>query len=499
MKFNDRISHILSLDEQATAIDFEGEGFSWGTLSSVAGEIGDVLDKLAVGQGAVVGWDATNHPTAIAALVALIVSERCAAAINPHAAAATLADDIRTQRFPAIVGGSAFWQTPGVVQAACEVGSAGIEIRWNGNQHSIELVAGLETVGAGPHRAPMPGAVIERLSSGTTGPPKRTPYWHDALVKALTAGEHKQSGGSGTEDVRLKTSAAILFRPFAHGGGSFAVLLALYQARPISLHKKFSVDGWVDAVRKHRPKISSLVPTMIKMVMDADVPAEALSSLIAIRSGTAPLDPVLQERFEARYNVPILIDYGATEYGGAAGWSLPDHRQYASQKRGSVGRAQAGVGLRVVDAKTRLQVPNGSDGLLEVQSPRIGPDWISTNDIACIDDDGFLFIRGRADDAIIRGGFKVLPDEVAAVLRQHDGVRDAAVVGIKDDTLGEVPVAVIEIYPDRVVPDDASLREFARARLTPYQVPAAFKFIDSLPRNAASKVVRSELLAIAMR
>ena len=350
MEFNDRIRHILSLDERAIAIDFEGRNLSWGDLAAVANDVNVLLDQLDIAPGATVGWEASNHPAAIAGLVALIVSERCAAAINPHSAPATLADDIRAQRFPVILGGSAFWNIPGVVQAAENAGSAGIEIRWDGAAHGVAVVPGLDAVGAEPHRLPMPDAVIERLSSGTTGPPKRTPYRHDALVKALAAGEHKQAGSARPETVELKKSAAILFRPLAHGGGSFAVLLALYQARPISLHKKFSVEGWVEAVRKHRPKVSSLVPTMIKMVIDADVPAESLSSLIAIRSGTAPLDAALQERFEARYGVPILIDYGATEYGGAAGWSLADHRQFAAQKRGSVGRAQAGVGLRVVDA-----------------------------------------------------------------------------------------------------------------------------------------------------
>src|SRR5262249_17837286 len=149
--------------------------------------------------------------------------------------------------------------------------------------------------------------------------------------------------------------------------GSFSAMLSLYSARPILLLEKFTVEGTVQAIQCHRTKVLQLVPTMIKMIWDAQVPVEALSSLIAIRSGTAPLDPELQERFEAKYGVPILIDYGATEFGGVAAWSMADHKTYAASKRGSVGRIVAGVQVRVVDATSGEALRIGDIGLLEVK------------------------------------------------------------------------------------------------------------------------------------
>ena len=141
----------------------------------------------------------------------------------------------------------------------------------------------------------------------------------------------------------------------------------------------------------------------------------------------------------------MLIDFGAAEFmGGVAGWSMPDYRQYRESKRGSVGRPRADVKLRTVDPETKeaLSGPNQL-GLLELFSPRFGPDWVRTNDFALIDEDGFRFIKGRADDAINRGGFKILPDDVSAVIRQFPGVQDATVVGFPDQRLGQVPVMAL--------------------------------------------------------
>src|SRR5258706_154947 len=155
-------------------------------------------------------------------------------------------------------------------------------------------------------------------SSGTTGAHKRIPVREDVLLPSLRSGEQKAEGG-GEEPMRLKTSPALLFKPFSHAGGLFGLMLALFQARPMVLFERFVAEDWADAIRRYRPKSASLVPTMIKMIMEAGIPPEALKSLRAIRSGTAPLDPQLQIDFEQRYGVPILVDYGAAEFIGGVG------------------------------------------------------------------------------------------------------------------------------------------------------------------------------------
>ena len=140
-----------------------------------------------------------------------------------------------------------------------------------------------------------------------------------------------------------------------------------------------------------------------------------------------------------------------------AGWTLADYQKYWHAKRGSVGRASLGAQLRVVD-DDGTPLGSGQPGLLEVKPGQLGPDadWMRTTDMARIDADGFLWILGRADQAIIRGGFKVMPDDVRAALESHPAVQGAAVVGRADERLGETPVAMVELREPVRDADDCS-------------------------------------------
>lgn len=485
-----RIRQILALAPERVALESESGAMTWGELAVAAASINAALDAAGVAADAPVGWAARNRPGAVAAFVALVSSGRMVVPLRPNFALATFRDDIAAQRLPAVIGDDDDWSGDGVVEAARTAGSAGIRI--SGPPFVVTPVAGIQRVGAGPHRDAMPGFVLERLTSGTTGAPKRIPVEQDVLIPSLRSGEQRRGGCE--ETLAIKTSPALLFKPFSHAGGLFGLMLALYQARPIILFERFDVTRWVSAVARFKPKSASLVPAMIRMLLEADVDPADLSSLLAIRSGTAPLEPEVQDAFEARFGVPILIDYGAAEFiGGLAGWTLDDHRAFGKDKRGSVGRARGDVAIRAVDADTGTAVATGDTGVVEVRSDRYGPDWIRTNDLAAIDADGFIFLKGRADDAINRGGFKVLPEYVAAVLRQHPGVADAAIVGRPDARLGQVPVAAVELPVGGGAPDPADLDAFLRARLPAYMVPVEYRMVDALPRTVSMKVSRPDL------
>jgi len=174
----------------------------------------------------------------------------------------------------------------------------------------------------------------------------------------------------------------------------------------------------------------------------------------------------MQIHFEEHYGIPILVDYGAAEFiGGVAGWTLADHRQFSATKRGSVGRPRLDVHLKITSQDGSIELPAGQSGLLHIKCDRFGPDWFRTNDLASSDPDGFVYLQGRADDAINRGGFKILPEEVAAVLRRYPGVRDAAVVGKPDARLGQVPIAAIEMAPGTPPPSPATDRSLSRGSI----------------------------------
>jgi acyl-coenzyme A synthetase/AMP-(fatty) acid ligase len=328
------------------------------------------------------------------------------------------------------------------------------------------------------------------LTSGTTGTPKRVQLGYAALEESLLgAGEHYEKR-PGKAKPRLREGVAIINAPLVHVGGLWRTLQCIADGRSIALLERFRVEPWLELVRRHKPKTASLVPAALKMVLDADLDRADLASLKSVVSGTAPLPPEHADAFEAKYGIPVLTTYGATEFaGGVAGWSLADRRDWGSRKRGSVGRVHPGCELRVVDAQSGAPLPADSEGLLEVRSAQLGKGsgWVRTTDLALLDSDGFLFIRGRADAAIIRGGFKILPAEVAAVLESHPDVREAAVVGLSDERLGQVPVAAVELREGASLDPDA-LRAFARDHLAAYQVPARIRIVASLPRTPSLKV-----------
>lgn len=489
-----RIAQVLRLSPDTVAVEYKEGTTRWRDLAVAADAIEAGLAAAGVPRAAPVGWIACNRPESVAIFAALLLAGRPIAPLRPNQPLAGFRDEIRVQQLKAIAGAATEWALDGVADAARAAGSVGIAVA-QAEGFAVSTLAGLDRIGAGPHRPDAPEMVVERLSSGTTGAPKRIPVTADVLLPALRSAEEAASAKAAAEPLRVKTSPGIILSPFTHAGGIFGLLLALYQARPIVLFDKFDVAGWVGAIRAYRPKSASLVPAMIRMVLASDTPADALASLSAVRSGTAPLDPEAQIAFEARFGIPVLIDYGAAEFiGGVAGWSLADHRRFAEQKRGSVGRPRPDVQLRAVDGETGTVLGGGAIGQLEIRSQRFGPDWIRTMDLASLDADGFLYIHGRADDAINRGGFKILPEEVAALLRQFPGVGDAAVVGIPDERLGQVPLAVIET--NGPPPDPAALAAFARERLSAYQVPVAFRFVEALPRTTTMKVSRPELKAM---
>jgi acyl-coenzyme A synthetase/AMP-(fatty) acid ligase len=203
------------------------------------------------------------------------------------------------------------------------------------------------------------------------------------------------------------------------------------------------------------------------------------------------LDPAVQRAFEERYGIPILLSYGATEFAGpVAAMTAELYAEWGRRKFGSVGRPLPGAQLRVVDPETGAVLLPGKEGILEVISPRIGTDWIRTSDIVLIDDDGFLFHRGRADGAIMRGGFKLLPETIERALVLHPAVSAAAVVGVPDTRLGQVPAAAIQLKPGFAPPSLADLEAHVRAHVLATHVPVKWRFVEELPRNRSMKTDR---------
>ncbi len=485
----DRINQVLALSPSSEALEFQGQWFSWQDIKDAMSSLEECLEKAGLSEGDVVGVLLRNRPAHVATLMQVLASRRCIATINPFQSPEKVAQDIRQLNLKVVVCDRDDLVHTELHAAANDSGSLLLEM--HADQHlNITAINADSAPTVKDYHPALPNTAILMLTSGTTGPAKRIELPYSSFTLSLMGTPGHYSSHAEIEEIRLKSTPAVLTTPLVHIGGMFAAMAAVIQARPIVILEKFSVAEVRRALAAYQPKLISLPPTALRMIMDADVPVEELSCLLAIRTGSAPLPPSLQEAFEDKYGVALLDSYGATEFAGAvAGWTIGDHKKFAKQKRGSVGLAQPGTKIRVVNAETGEVLPSNSVGVLEVISTQIGSkEWTRTTDLAEIDDDGFLYIRGRADDAIIRGGFKILPDDVVNVLRSHEKIKYACVVGIPDERLGQIPVAAIQLHHGVTEIDLNQVKTFLKSKLTSYQVPSDIKVVEDMPRTPSMKI-----------
>jgi len=460
-----RVTDVLALQPDAAAIEYDEH---WSTWRRVAG-LAQAITALEVGQRQV-GILLRNKPAHVATFLGVLLGGGTVVVINPARGDDRTRDDIAALDLTFVIGEAD--------DLAKVVPAGPTSVSISGLDTPPRVTAG------GGGDAGRPGVAPRMLTSGTTGAPRRVDLTYDMLARSVIGPEP----GRSTAPTELRHGVAIVSAPMVHIGGVFRVLQCVCEARPFALLDRFELDRWADAVRRHWPRTVSLVPPALRMVLHSDLTREDLASVRAVTSGTAPLSAEDADAFTEKFGIPVLTSYAATEFGGGvAGWTLPDYQKYWQLKRGSVGRPSLGAQLRVVD-DVGAPLSHDQAGLLEVKPGQLGPsaEWMRTTDIARIDGDGFLWILGRADQAIIRGGFKVMPDDVRAALEGHPAVRGAAVVGRPDDRLGETPVAMVELR-DVASVDAGALVEFLRARLARYEIPTDIAIVDQIPRTPSGK------------
>lgn len=475
----------LALDPDRQAIEWRDEWFTWGQLKAVAERIAELIRSTGADPHAPVALLPRNYPGSVGAMFGIICEARHLQMIHVYQSPEGIARDIARLQ-PAVVVAMKSDFTDGVQDTLAKRGIAGIAI----DGLTAEFVAGLENSSIdSPSRQGAPQ--FELLTSGTTGPPKQFELSYDMLAEHMV-----QNNIFGTQNATDTAAIAPIFQylSFSTITGLYLVLPTLLHGIRITLVDRFNLKEWRKWAVRHRPLMAGLPPPAIRMIVDADLPREDLSSLRYAGTGAAPLDPNLQKTFEQRYGIPILLTYGATEFGGPVAQNTYELRQeWGDAKFNSVGKGFAGAELRIVDPDTGAVLPPGTDGVLEVMAPRMGRHWIRTSDQGLIDEDGFLFIKGRADGAINRGGFKMLPDDIERVLQLHPAVAAAAVAGIPDKRLGQVPGAAIELDPRQPVPSVEELEAHLRQHLASTHVPAVWRFVQQLPYTNMMKVDRVAL------
>ena len=489
------IEGITSVDPGAPELEFEGRWQTWADLSLISAALVAAFDSSGLHAGTRIGVLLRNRAPMVPLLLTLFSTDRCLASINASAPDDKLAEDIRIAAVPALVALDEDWARPGVREAALAIGAVGFALTGDAAV-PVREVAGLggdRAMWANPRAE---GVAIEMLSSGTTGTPKRIPLSSRKFEHALLSAASFEKGRGEGDDFKLRSGVQIVTAPLAHIAGITGVMNNVLAGRKVCLIEKFTVEAFRDAVVRHRPKVAGAPPSALRMLLDANLPKEDFSSLVAYRTGTAPLDPDLADAFYQRYGIPVLQNYGATEFaGGVAGWTLDDFKAHWAGKRGSVGRVNMGIEARIADPESGAELPLGETGLLELRGGNVAAqgEWTRTNDLASLDSDRFLWIKGRYDGAIIRGGFKILPDDVVKAIELHPAVREAAVTGLADARLGQVPVAAYVLKSGCSAPSDDDMKAFLKTKLMAYQVPVRILRLDDFPRTPSMKVSQPAL------
>ena len=476
-----RICEMVRLDPDAPAVFFEGLTFPWSFYADAVADLGSLLAAYPAARR--IGIVLRNRPGPLAALIATLGTGREVVTLSPHLGDIGLEKDIVDLAPDVIVAEDADWARDAVLASSKKVGA--IALRTGADRG---LMAQPVSWSPSPSLQDPGDVAVLMMTSGTTGRPKRVELTYDRMTAAFGAAGLVFDGA---HEPHLHSRTDILWASLAHISGLYFAVAHVVDGRSVALLEKFEVGAWVELVRRYRPGYVRLAPTALRMVLQAGVPAETFDSVRAVGSGTAPLPPELAEEFEERYGIPVLCTYGATEFAGAiARWTLNDKKEWGPRKRGSVGRAHHGVELRVVDPETGEVLPAGQTGLLEARGGQLpGEDgaWLRTTDLAVIDDDQFLFICGRADDAINRGGFKIPPSVIEDALAAHPAVDEASAVALPDARLGQVPVAAVTL---RSPVTEEELMQYLASRLTRYQRPVAIKVVDQLPRTPSLKISR---------
>ncbi|ORJ59984.1 class I adenylate-forming enzyme family protein [Mycobacterium simiae] len=347
---------------------------------------------------------------------------------------------------------------------------------------------------------------IVLFTSGTTSQPKAVELSHSNLTSYVT--------GTVEFDSAAAEDAALICVPPYHIAGVGAALSNLYAGRKMVYLPNFDANEWVRLINAEHVTTATLVPTMLDRVVTVlEAGGQQLPSLRNLAYGGSKVGlPLVRRALELLPGVGFVNAYGLTETSSTIAVLTPeDHRAAlaasepaAIRRLASVGRPVPGIEIEIRDEQGNALGP-GATGELFVRGEQVSGrytgigsvldenGWFPTKDIAMLDDEGYLFIGGRSDDTIIRGGENIAPAELEEVLVEHPHVRDVAVVGVEDPQWGQAIVAVVVPRPG-AEPDPEELRAHVRKSLRGSRTPDRVVFRDELPTTPTGKVLRREII-----
>ena len=346
------------------------------------------------------------------------------------------------------------------------------------------------------------------FTSGTTSVPKGVQLTHESFASYLLS-----TVEPADPDV---AETNLLTVPLYHIAGLQGTLAAIYGGRTLAIMRQFEPQEWLTLAQDCRVNRAMLVPTMLKRLLDYPTLADYdLSSLRVITYGAAPMPvPVIRQAIEQFPGVRFINAFGQTETASTITMlppedhvldGSPEEVEVKLRRLASIGKPLDDVEVMIVNDEG-LAVTAGEVGEIVARGARmmkgywqqqdatvdtIKDGWVYTGDLAYADEDGYIFLAGRARDFIKRGGEMISPEEVEQVLLSHPQVEDAAIIGVPDLEWGEEVRAVVVRSADTV--GESELMSHCSERLASFKRPTSVVFVDQLPRNVMGKVLKREL------
>ncbi len=515
------ISEFLDLSamlvSERAAIAFEGERYSYARLKERVDRLADSISRLGLEKG---------DRTAILEVNCNEYVEACFATVKVGGIFAPLNFRIREEELVYLVNkaepkilfvGSRYADMVNGVRSQLSSVKHFISIgdKHEGMESYDELVASGSAEEKAYAEMNDEDTAILMFTAGTTGFPKGVPQDHNAYSSYVLT-------NVDPPDMEAPPETNVLVMPLYHVAGMQALMAGIYGGRTIALMRQFDEKEWFETVQREKATRVMVVPTMLKRIVESpDFDKYDLSSIRVITYGAAACPyEVLRKTIERFPGRALINAFGGTETSSTiAALRAEDQvitgKESEAEREKKLKRLATSIGLPMDDVEIQVRdeegqsLPAGKTGEIVVRSPRImrgywkdekkteeaftADGWYRTGDMGYVDEEGYIYLSGRGDDVIVRGGENIGPDEVESTLYSHPKVEEAAVIGVKDIEWGQQVRAIVRLKKNETATEQEII-DFCRPRLAGFKRPSSVIFVkEELPKTSTGKVLRRVL------
>jgi long-chain acyl-CoA synthetase len=353
------------------------------------------------------------------------------------------------------------------------------------------------------------------FTAGTTGFPKGVPQDHNAYSSYVLS-------NVDPPDMEAPPETNVLVMPLYHVAGMQALMAGIYGGRSIALMRQFDEKEWFETVQREKATRVMVVPTMLKRIVEyPDFDKYDLSSVRVITYGAAACPyEVLKKTIERFPGRALINAFGGTETSSTiaalrAADQVITGKESEAEREKKLKRLATSIGLPLEDVEIQVrdekgkELPDGKLGEIVVRGPRImkgywkdeertekaftADGWYRTGDLGYKDDEGYIYLTGRGDDVIVRGGENIGPDEVESVLSTHPKIEEAAVIGVRDEEWGQQVRAIVRLKKGETATEQEII-DFCRPHLAGFKRPTSVVLVtEELPKTATGKTLRRKL------